>query len=39
MLLVSKDIYFNDAEARCVLEESTEIGEILNKGEDDCIDC
>lgn len=39
MLLVKEDMSVNDAEARSILEESTEIGEILNEGEDDRIDC
>jgi len=39
MLLVKKNISVNDAEARSIVEESADIGEILNEGEDDCIDC
>ena len=39
MLLVKEDMSVNDAEARSILEESTEIGEMLNDREDDQIDC
>ncbi len=38
-LLVKEDMGVNDVEARSILEESTEIGEILNEGEDDLIVC
>ena len=39
MLLVKEDMSVNNAEACSILEDSTEIGEILNEGEDDRIDC
>ena len=38
MLLVKEDIGVNKVEARSISEESTEIGEILNEGEDNRID-
>lgn len=39
VLLIKQDTSVNNAEARAILGESTEIGEILNEGEDDRIDC
>ena len=39
ILLIKQDMGVNNAEARSILEESTEIGEILNEREDNRIDC
>ena len=38
-LLIKEDMSVNDGEARSILEESTEIGEILNEYEDDNVNC
>ena len=38
MLLMKEDMSVNNAEARSILEGSTDIGEMLNDGEDDQID-